>query len=297
MKAIKSFFGKGGTQSADSDNQVNPQANRSDKVEEMQIDGDNVKGYKYADDKISNIIDYCFGNTEDQDNLKKINEEAQKIQDLQKRKEYIEDNLKDHAKKIDKNIAQGLVGNLKSVQELYQQQVESGKIKRGEPLEIDQSAQDSTKAIMFGIMKKNGLNINEDNFKVNYQESPDGKNKVMRITFVNRPTADLANNNSVHHDLAKTYAQTLSPEQQSQFNQEIANHSQNAKTGGPIIPTAEFNKNADEKFQKDFKDICMKNSSREIAEKITSKSDGHGRSEDALGRAMPSRSNPTGAGR
>lgn len=268
MKALKQLFGKGDNRPVDDSNQGNPQANRPDKVEAMQIDGDNVKGYKYADDKISNILAYCFGNPTDQDYLKQINEEAQKLDNLEHRKKYIEDNLKDRAKKIDKDIAEGLVENLKTVQELYRKQVESGQIKRGDPLEIDQSNQDSTKAIIFSIMKKNGLNVNEDNFRVNYQESPDGKNKVMRITFVNRPTADLANDNSAHHDLAKTYVQTLSPEQQTEFNQDIAKHTQDAKNGGPKTPIAEFNKNADERFQKDFKDLCLKSDSQGISQKL-----------------------------
>ncbi len=94
-------------------------------------------GYKFSNDKPSNIIAYCFGGEQNKDKLNEIVDNAEKIDDPKKRKEYIEKEIKDHGKKFDQGISAGMLNGFDQSQKLYEQKSKEGKINLPEPLTVE----------------------------------------------------------------------------------------------------------------------------------------------------------------
>ena len=117
--------------------QSKPDQNRVDRVEATSFDGIESSGFKFHKQPISDIIAYCFGDEKGKKKLKEINDEAGKYNDDDKKKKYIEDQLRDYAKvNVDDKISGGLKENFFGASEKYQQAIKEGKIKEGERLTL-----------------------------------------------------------------------------------------------------------------------------------------------------------------
>jgi len=198
-----------------------------------------TRGYKFSEDKVSNIIGYCFGGEQNKKELDKIIDESSKISDLSQRKKYIEDEVKDHAKKFDQGIATGMTNGFANAQTVYNDKIQNGLIKPPEPITIENAGSQSPDG-MFGIMSNMGLNVNSDNLTTTYSQGPNGNPKVYCMTWVNRPTPEMADSNSKQNQLASLYGQTLSGQDKTDFDNDIKQHQVNVKNGDPKMDKNEF---------------------------------------------------------
>jgi len=200
-----------------------------------------IEGYKFKDDKIANIIAYCFGGNKNKDKLDDILKGAEAIEDKTAKKKYIEEQVRDHAGNFDNSIKGSLAECFSNAKQQYQDQKKSGKIN---------PANDK----MFSSMQDLGLNVNSDNFTTSYQEGPNGNPKVYTMVWVNRPTAEMADEKSKQNKLAQEYGACLDGKEKADFETDIQRHQADAKNGGPVIDKAEFQKSADEFSTKTFQD-------------------------------------------
>lgn len=215
-------------------------------------------GFKFAEESIQDIIAYCFGSKEGEEKLKKIHDDASLIEDPLQRKDYIEKELRSGAKNIDDKIENGMVNGFEDAKKSYQQQIDQGSIKRGDKMTFEEAgAGDRSKDMMFNLVRSIGLNVDPENCKCNYQESPDGKIKCFTMTIVKRPTEQMQDKNSHHNKVANLYADTLEEQEKQKFKEDIEKHQENAKNGQPKIPVSEFNEIADREFEKEFKRISQ----------------------------------------
>jgi hypothetical protein len=198
-----------------------------------------TRGYKFSEEKVSNIIGYCFGGEQNKKELDKIIDESSKISDLSQRKEYIEEQVKDHAKKFDQGIATGMTNGFANAQTIYNDKIKNGLITPPEPITIENAGSQSPNG-MFGIMSNMGLNVNSDNLTTTYSQGPNGNPKVYCMTWVNRPTPEMANEKSKQNELASLYGQTLSGKDKTDFDNDIKQHQVNAKNGDPKMDKKEF---------------------------------------------------------
>ena len=229
-----------------------------DDNESSQSDNKRKVGFKFAEDSIQNIIAYCFGSEEGEKKLKKIYDDASLIEDPSQKKDYIEKELRSGAKNIDDKIETGMVNGFEEAKKAYQQQIDQGLIKRGDKMTFEEAgAGDRSKDMMFNFVRSIGLNVDPENCKCNYQESPDGKIKCFTMTIVKRPTEQMQDKNSHHNKVANLYADTLEEQEKQKFKEDIEKHQENAKNGQPKIPVSEFNEIADREFEKEFKRISQ----------------------------------------
>jgi len=201
-----------------------------------------ISGYKFKEDKIANIIAYCFGgNDKNKDKLDEILKGAEAIEDKTKKKKYIEEQVREHAGSIDNSIKGSIAESFAEAQKKYKEQNSNGKITP----EGDQ---------MLSKMQSFGLNVNPDNFTTSYQEGPNGNPKVYTMVWVNRPTAEMADEKSQQNKLAQQYGDCLEGKEKTDFKSDIERHQQDARNGGPIIAKDEFTKKADEISTQAFQD-------------------------------------------
>jgi hypothetical protein len=230
-------------------------------------------GYKYSDDKVANIIGYCFGGEENQKKLTKIIDESSKIDDLPQRKQYIEEQVKDHAKEFDKGIASGMTSGLANAKAIYDKGIKDGSIKPPETIIIEDAG---SKGDMFQRMSLMGLNVNSDNLTTTYSQGPNGNPRVYCMTWVNRPTPEMANEKSKQNELASLYDKTLSGQDKTDFNNDITQHKKNAQNGDPKIEIKSFRDLAMESHKKAYqqKDQALKQAglakAGEVAKQIAS---------------------------
>ena len=236
-----------------------------------------TRGYKFSEEKVSNIIGYCFGGEQNKEKLDKIIDESSKISDLSQRKKYIEDEVKNHAKKFDDGIATGMTNGFANAQEIYNKKIQERSITPPEPITIENAGSKSQEG-MFGIMSNMGLNVNSDNLTTTYSQGPNGNPKVYCMSWVNRPTPEMADSKSKQNQLADLYGQTLSGQDKTDFEKDIKQHQENAKNGDPKMDKNEFikqsNKSHQEAYQQknqELKEAGIKKAS-EIAGQMNSSS-------------------------
>ena len=240
--------------------QLKSDQNRVDRVEATSFDGMESSGFKFHKQPISDIIAYCFGDSKGEEKLKEINDEAGKYNDDDKKKKYIEDQLRDYAKvNVDDKISGGLKENFFGASEKYQQAIKEGKIKDGERLTLENAGSiDKDKDPMFSMLKGLGLNISGDNCRADYQETVNAsgaKVKVLSLSFVNRPTTNIIDPDSQHQKLASAYANTLNPDERKQFQDSFARHTENARNGEPKMSVDDFNKSCNTSLDKQAEKI------------------------------------------
>ncbi len=211
-----------------------------------------TRGYKFSEEKVSNIIGYCFGGEQNKKELDKIIDQSSQISDLSQRKKYIEDEVKNHAKKFDDGIATGMTNGFANAQEIYNKKIQEGSIKPPEPITIENAGSKSQDG-MFGIMSKIGLNVNSDNLTTTYSQGPNGNPKVYCMSWVNRPTPEMADSKSNQNQLANLYGQTLSGQDKTDFDNDIKQHQVNAKNGDPKMDKSEFIKKSNESHQEYYR--------------------------------------------
>ena len=198
-----------------------------------------TRGYKFSEEKVSNIIGYCFGGEQNKEKLDKIIDESSKISDLSQRKKYIEDEVKNHAQKFDQGIATGMTNGFANAQAVYNDKIKNRSITPPEPITIENAGSQSQEG-MFGIMSNMGLNVNSDNLTTTYSQGPNGNPKVYCMSWVNRPTPEMANPNSKQNKLADLYGQTLSGQDKTDFDNDIKQHQVNAQNGDPKMDKNKF---------------------------------------------------------
>ena len=198
-----------------------------------------TKGYKFSEEKVSNIIGYCFGGDQNKEKLDEIINASSTISDLSQRKKYIEDEVKNHAKKFDDGIATGMTNGFANAQEIYNKKIQERSITPPEPITIENAGSKSQEG-MFGIMSNMGLNVNSDNLTTTYSQGPNGNPKVYCMSWVNRPTPEMADSKSNQNQLANLYGQTLLGQDKTDFDNDIKQHQVNARNGDPKMDKNEF---------------------------------------------------------
>ena len=216
-----------------------------------------VGGYKYQDAPIPDIIAYCFGGEKNQEKLKNIIDDAKEIDDKIKKKTFIENQVRAHAGEIDKGIGGGMIDFFSKAQQQYQQDLKEGKIKEGQKITIEPAQENRAEDGMFGVMRGLGLNIDPSNCTTTYQQGPGGNPKVFTMVFVNRPTQEMKDPNSLQNNLAEVYKDTLDGQEKSDFESKIAKHVVDATNGGPKIAIDQFkdqaNKASDQAYSEAVK--------------------------------------------
>ncbi|MGM9454048.1 hypothetical protein ACTAZI_12015 [Legionella bozemanae] len=202
-----------------------------------------VNGYTFQDDSYANQMAYLFGGKEGEEAAKKILDDAEnkypenpelneldKIVLKQKKAKYIEEEIKKRAQEVDSKFHAG-------IKEIFQSLSNKEHPAKGE---------EAGKDAMLHLMKGLGLNVDDDNVQTHYTPGPP---QVFQITWVNRPTANLADENSNINKLTNMYSNCLRPQEKEQFDNNWNRHVEHAKTGGPKIEKEEFLKQADQSFQ------------------------------------------------
>ncbi len=228
-----------------------------------------TKGYKFSEEKVSNIIGNCFGGDQNKEKLDEIINESSKISNLSKRKKYIEDEVKNHAQKFDQGIATGMKNGFANAQEIYNKKIQDGSITPPEPITIE-NAGSKSQGGMFGIMSNMGLNVNSDNLTTTYSQGPNGNPKVYCMSWVNRPTPEMADSKSKQNQLADLYGQTLLGQEKTDFDNDIKQHQENAKNGDPKMDKSEFIKKSNESHQEYYRhsDLELRQAGLQEASKI-----------------------------
>ncbi len=204
---------------------------------------DKIHGYQFQEDNYANQMAFLFGGAEGEKAAKRILEEAERqfpspIQMVEKKK-YIEDETKKRAHDIDTKFQRGIKDIFNTLQN-----------KESPVVGVD-----AQKDTMLNLMKGLGLNIDDENVQTHYTPGPP---KVFQVTWVNRPTENLKDENSNINQLANMYSNCLPTQEKEQFNNDWKEHKINAMNGGPKIEKSEFLKQADQSFYE--KSGSLKNS-------------------------------------
>ncbi len=199
--------------------------------------GSTFSGYQFQNDSIANQMAYTFGGPHGEAEAEAILNEANTrfpdpLQIKDKRK-FIEEKIKSRsAQKIDTHFQSGLSDMMKSLSQAG--------------VSNDVKGEQAGKQAMIGIMKGLGLNVDENNTQTHYSPGPP---QVFHVTFINRPTPNVAQKDSNVSKLADTYKSCLSHEEQEKFKSSWDSHVTNAQNGGPKIDKAKFEQKADESFK------------------------------------------------
>jgi hypothetical protein len=212
----------------------NPTTSGIQKDEEGNLQFD---GYTFAGDSYANQMSYLFAGDDGEAAAKKILEESEAKYPIEnpdmnlfKRKQFVEEQVKNRAEDVDKKFRAGL-------SDIFAKLDKGGK--DGEGL-----CKDDVVALMQGL----GLNVDPDNVQTHYQKGPP---TILLITWVNRPAPELKNENSNINKLAEHYKNNcLSTNQEKEtFKNSWDQHKQHSLEGGPKIPKAEFDKQSKQLFE------------------------------------------------
>lgn len=205
-----------------------------DKLEKKGFSKGKFEGYKFQEDNIANQMAFLFANEEGEKEAARIAKEAQErypnpIQ-MVERKKFIEDEVRKRAETVDTKFQNGLLDIFNTLKD------------KKEPL----SGEEAGKELAFNLMKGLGLNVDKDNLQTHYDPGPP---QVFQITWINRPSKNLADENSNINKLAQNYADNCDQKQKEEFNKNWKNHVDNAKIGGPKMDKQEFLEKADKSFK------------------------------------------------
>ncbi|CAM2876361.1 Uncharacterised protein [Legionella steigerwaltii] len=205
-------------------------------LQEASLHNGEVQGYKFQDDSYANQMAYLFGGKKGEEAAKKILDDANSQfpnpLDILKKKKYIEEQVKQRAAEVDRDLHAGMkevFGSLKD-------------------LDHPAKGEEAGKKAMLGLMKGLGLNVDDDNVQTHYSPGPP---TVFQVTWVNRPSENLKNEDSSVNQLAQCYSECLSPKtgEKQEFDSSWKTNRTNAMNGGPKIEKSEFLSHADESFQ------------------------------------------------
>ncbi|KTD30885.1 hypothetical protein Lmor_2992 [Legionella moravica] len=197
-----------------------------------------MDGFLFDKQKIANQMAYLFSGIEGQKRARAIREEAEKIQDPTQRKVFIEEEVKKKGKEVEEGLFKGIVKHMDTLPR-------SGK---------DLSGPDAGKDLVVDLMKSLGLNVDPDNVQTHYTPGPP---QTFHISWINRPSVELKNEHSEINQLSSCYANTLSPEERTEFDANWGNHVAQAKNDGPKVPKTTFEMNAAKSWA-DFKNSTSK---------------------------------------
>lgn len=193
------------------------------------------RGYQFQQDSMANQMAYLFGGKDGESKAQAIIKEANdKYPDLLQapdKKRFIESKVRERANEVDKGFQAGLIDTFKNLQS-------QGK--------SDCKGDDAGKQSMLGVMKGLGLNVDDDNVQTNYSPGPP---MVMQITWKNRPTENLKDENSFINELSQCYGETLDQTQKDTFDKQWEQHTENAKIDGPKDEKSTFLSEADKYFE------------------------------------------------
>jgi hypothetical protein len=179
------------------------------------------EGYRFDEDDVANQMAYLFAGQEGQKRAKKIRELAETISDPAQRKAFIEQWTKEKATEVDTGFQKGLTDIFKGLPT-------SGK---------DKSGEEAGKDLAVSLMKNLGLNVDSDNVQTHYSPGPP---TCFQISWVNRPTAELKDENSEINKLSQCYANSLDPKEQKDFHAKWDTHVKNAMNGEPKLDKTTF---------------------------------------------------------
>lgn len=173
---------------------------------------------------------FLFGGEKGEADAKKIFAHANNLLTNKDKREYIEKEIKQRAIQVDNDFHTG-------IKEVF----------NGIDKESSSKGAKAGFENIFALMtEKLGLNIDKDNMQTHFDPGPP---QIFQVSWVNRPTKNLAEPNSDLNKLANLYSSTLNAQDQKKFDETLASHAEQAKIGGPKIDKDEFLKLADQSFE------------------------------------------------
>ncbi|KTD20956.1 Uncharacterised protein [Legionella lansingensis] len=215
-------------------------------------DGMEFEGYQFQDDAYVNQMAYVFGGEDGERAAKKILEEAERrfpnpVQLVEKKK-FIEDEIKKRSQEIDSKFQNG-------IEDVFRSLLSDKK----HPAKGKEAGKD----LMFNLMRGLGLNVDADNVQTHYDPGPPA---VFQITWINRPTENLKNENSNINKLANMYSDCLAKDEKDRFNETWGTHKSHAMNGEPKMEKSEFLKKADESFQDTLNSLKSSDKQKDVQE-------------------------------
>lgn len=213
-------------------------------------DGMDADGNSFENAEIDQILASFVGEEQAEEILKK----SEEIDD-DKRKSFIEDEVKKVAKEKNEAVKDGLKDLAPAASEQYEKMVKDGKLKDGDPMIFEPSSDKPMPGGMCELMQKMGMNVDPRNCIVTYQQSPAGSNPMVKsITccFVVKPPQQMQNEESNVRKLCGKYGNCLGGEEKEEFDKKISGHAEDAKKDGPLMDVEEFKKVAAQDHKNSF---------------------------------------------
>lgn len=210
--------------------------NKKKLLQDASLQNGEVQGYKFQEDNYANQMAYLFGGDKGEKAAKKILDDANaqfpNPLDLLKKKKFIEDQVKQRAAEVDSGFHAGIKNIFEGLKNI------------DHPVKGEEAGKEA----MLSLMKGLGLNVDDDNVQTHYSPGPP---QVFQVTWVNRPSENLAKEDSNVNKLAQCYSECLSPKtgEKKEFDTAWQTHKAHALQGGPKIEKSEFLSQADQSFE------------------------------------------------
>jgi hypothetical protein len=184
------------------------------------------KGYEFQKDTVANQMAFLFGGEEGEKEAARILKEAEErfkepLRILEKKK-FIEDEIKKWASSADENLRKACGG------------LDFDKFRENSATAEGRAANDKA---AFDMLQGLGLNVHPDNVSTNYHEGPP---EVIIISWINRPTPNLAAKDSNINKLANSYADCCPFAEKAKFEKDWGTRQAAAQTGGPKVDREQF---------------------------------------------------------
>jgi hypothetical protein len=204
-------------------------------LQETSLRGGKFEKYRFNQDSTANQMAFLFGGTKGEEAARKIINDATKkfpnILQISEREGYIKQEVEKRATDIDNEFHAGI----KDIFETFNHKTSSKGMEAGSEA-------------MFKLMTERlGLNVDKDNTQTHFDPGPP---QIFQVTWVNRPSKELADPNSGVNALAQLYSNNLSEDKKKFFNNTWDKHKENAINGGPKIDKEQFLASADAAFEK-----------------------------------------------
>ena len=186
------------------------------------------QGYQFQKESMANKMAFLFSGEEGEQEAKRIFTEAEQKDTPLAKQQFIEAQITKRAAAVDTKFQSGVKKVFDGLK----------------ALQTSAEGEAAQKEAVVDLMKGLGLNVNPDNVQTNYDPGPP---QVFVISWVNRPTENVAKPDSQINRLANAYSNSLDDKKgfQAAWDENVTH----AKEGGPKIPKDEFLSSAERLFK------------------------------------------------